>query len=66
MEMLRRAVEIEPAYPQIHVGLAKAYVAAGDIESARRHVEAARSLDPRLPEDLLEELRGEKLNPPVD
>ena len=60
------AVELEPANPVLHVSLAKAFVAYGDIDSARRHVEAAQSIDPGLPESLLEDIRKEIVTDPAD
>lgn len=64
--MYLRAVELEPANPMLHVSLAKAFIAYGDIDSARRHVDAARSIDPHLPESLLEDIQREIVNTPTD
>ncbi len=61
-----QAVELEPANPVLHVNLAKAFVAFGDIDSARRHVDAARSIDPGLPESLLDDIRKEIVTTPAD
>jgi tetratricopeptide (TPR) repeat protein len=59
VDIYLRAVELELANPQYHVNLARAFVAYGDIDSARRHIDAARSIDPRVPENLLESLQKE-------
>jgi len=63
--MYLSAVELEPANAAFHIDLAKAFIAYGDTESARRHVEAARSIDPNLPEDLFERmLKDRSFMPP--
>ena len=54
-----RALELEPANAQFHLNLARAFVAYGDIEGARRHIEAARSIDPGVPDDVMETLERE-------
>ncbi len=64
--MLKRAAEENPADPKVHIDIARVYVAAGDIESAREHAETARSLDPDLPGNLIENIRKEVVNAPAD
>jgi Tfp pilus assembly protein PilF len=59
VDIYLRAAELEPANPQYHVNLARAFVAAGDMDSAKRHVDAARSIEPRLSPSLLEDLQKE-------
>lgn len=61
-----QAVELEPANYMIHISLAKAFIAYGDIESARRHIDAARSIEPRLAPGLLEDLQKETVGAPGD
>jgi len=60
VDIYLRAAALEPANAAIHIGLARAFIAYGDTASARRHVEAARSIDPGLPADLLERLQSGK------
>jgi Flp pilus assembly protein TadD len=59
VKIFSRAVELSPSDPRLHIGLARACVAAGDIERAERHANEAQRLDPELPADLFEILRNE-------
>jgi len=61
-----QAAELEPANYMIHISLAKAFIAYGDIESARRHIDTARSIEPRLAPGLLEDLQKETVGAPGD
>lgn len=64
IEMLNRAADETPTDPKVHIDIARVYIAAGDIDSARKHAEAARNLDPRLPEELLENIQREVTDSP--
>lgn len=45
LQYMRRAFRIDTEIPEVHVGLAEAYLALGDIPKARHHVERALKLD---------------------
>jgi tetratricopeptide (TPR) repeat protein len=45
LEYLRDALRIDTEIPETHVGLVKAYVALGDLQKARHHLERALRLD---------------------
>ena len=42
---MRQALRRESELPEVHVGLAKVFLAAGDLESARHHIDRALKLD---------------------
>ncbi len=48
--LLGRAAELAPQEAGIHLDLGRVALAGGDPQSARRHLEEARRLDPRSPE----------------
>jgi tetratricopeptide (TPR) repeat protein len=50
LEQLRRALRIDTEVPEIHLGLAKVYMAVGDLKRSRHHVERAIKLDATHPE----------------
>ncbi len=60
------AVELEPANAILHISLAKAFFEFGDPDSARRHIEAARSIDPAAVERLEEGARKKTPGTPAD
>lgn len=45
LEHMRKALALDSEVPEVHVGLAKVYLALGEIEKARHHVERALRLD---------------------
>ena len=50
LEYLRDALRIDTEVPEIHLGIAKVYLAMGDIHKAKHHVERALKLDATHPE----------------
>jgi len=50
LEYLRDALRIDSEVPEIHLGLAKVYMAMGDLKKSRHHVERAIKLDATHPE----------------
>ncbi len=45
LQYLRRALRLDTEIPEVHVGLARVYLALGDLDKARHHVERALKLD---------------------
>ena len=45
LEYMRQALRRESELPEVHVGLAKVFLAAGDLVSARHHIDRALKLD---------------------
>jgi tetratricopeptide (TPR) repeat protein len=45
LDYMRKALQTDPDVPEVHVGLVKVYLALGDVEKARYHVERALRLD---------------------
>lgn len=45
LEYMRQALRIDSEVPEVHVGLVKVYIALGELEKARYHVERALRLD---------------------
>lgn len=45
LEYMRQALRRESELPEVHVGLAKVFLAAGDLASARHHIDRALKLD---------------------
>jgi Flp pilus assembly protein TadD len=50
LEMMAEALRRESELPEVHVGLAEAYLALGDLDRARHHVNRALKLDATHPE----------------
>lgn len=45
LEYMREALRIDTEIPEVHIGLAKTYIALGEIQKAEHHVERALRLD---------------------
>ncbi len=45
LDFMRTALKLDSEIPEVHVGLAKTYLALGDVPKARHHVERALRLD---------------------
>lgn len=45
LEQMKKALRLDTELPEVHVGLAKTYLALGDFERARHHIERALKLD---------------------
>lgn len=50
LELLRQALALDSESPEVHLGLTRVYVAAGEIEKAKHHLQRALQLDPSQPE----------------
>jgi len=57
IERFRRAIEMAPDYAEAHYNLGAASLLVGDVATARREIEAARSLGYRPPPQVMEMLR---------
>lgn len=45
LSYMRQAFRADPKLPEVHVGLVRVYLALGDLDKARHHVERALKLD---------------------
>lgn len=50
LDFLRQALALDSEAPEVHLGLARVYVAAGELDKAKHHLERAIKLDPTHPE----------------